>query len=260
MGATFHWEVTMARLFAGLMILSVAIAASACGNAAPPAAKEPAAAASAQPSADTAARMAGHFGKVRELEEAVIRGDLESAKTAARWIAEHQEASGLPAGTESYVTTTRNAARAVAASESLGNAGLAAAFAVDACGECHAAAKVAPKMPEVSAPAASTTAASHMLAHQYAVDLMYRGMVAPSEALWKQGAEALKGSPLSDKDLTKVPKGIAASEARVHEIAGRAAQAADAGARIAIYGELIGGCASCHAGHGRVLGPGLPKS
>jgi len=92
------------------------------------------------------------------------------------------------------------------------------------------------------------------------VDLMYRGMVAPSEALWKQGAEALKGSPLSDKDLTKVPKGIAASEARVHEIAGRAAQAADAGARIAIYGELIGGCASCHAGHGRVLGPGLPKS
>jgi hypothetical protein len=148
----------------------------------------------------------------------------------------------------------------VAASASLGNAGLAAAFAVDACGECHAAAKVAPKMPEVSAPPAPTTAASHMLAHQYAVDLMYRGMVAPSEALWKQGAEALKGAPLSDKDLTKVPKEIAASEARVHELAGRAAQAADAGARIAIYGELLGGCASCHAGHGRVLGPGLPKS
>jgi len=43
-------------------------------------------------------------------------------------------------------------------------------------------------------------------------------------------------------------------------IAGRAAQAADAGSRIAIYGELVGGCASCHAAHGMVLGPGLPKA
>ena len=85
-------------------------------------------------------------------------------------------------------------------------------------------------------------------------------MVGPSETLWKQGAEALRGSPLTDKDLTKVSKEIVASEKRVHEIAGRAAQAADAGARIAIYGELIGGCANCHAMHGMVLGPGLPKA
>ena len=247
------------RLIVGSMILSVAFGVSACGRPSPPAAEQSASAAPAQPSADTAARMAGHFGKVRELEEAVVRGDLESAKAAARWIADHQEATGLPAGTEGYVTATKNAARAVAASGSLGNAGLAAAFAVDACGQCHAAAKVTPKMPEAIALPASPTAASHMLAHQHAVDLMYRGMVGPSDALWKQGAEALKGSPLSDKDLTKVPKEIVASEARVHELAGRAAQAADAGARIAIYGELIGGCASCHAGHGRVLGPGLPK-
>jgi cytochrome c553 len=204
--------------------------------------------------------MAGHFGKVRELEEAVIRGDLESAKAAAQWIAEHQEAAGLPAGTESYVTATKNAARAVAASASLGNAGVAAAFTVAACGECHAAAKVTPKMPEVSVPPTLPGTAAHMLAHQYAVDLMYRGMVGPSETLWKQGAEALKGSPLRDKDLTKVSKEIVASETRVHELAGRAAQAADAGSRIAIYGDLIGGCASCHGMHGRVLGPGLPKS
>ena len=248
------------RLIVGLMILSVAFAVSACGRSAPPPAEQSAAAAPAQPSVDTAARMAGHFGKVRELEEAVIRGDLESAKAAAQWIADHQEAASLPAGTESYVTTTRNAARAVAASASLGNAGVAAAFAVAACGECHAAAKVTPKMPEVIAPPTLPGTAAHMLAHQYAVDLMYRGMVGPSEALWKQGAEALKGSALRDKDLTKVSKEIVASETRVHELAGRAAQAADAGSRIAVYGELIGGCASCHAMHGRVLGPGLPKA
>jgi hypothetical protein len=248
------------RLFVGLMILSVAFAVSACGSSAPPPAEQSAAAAPAQASADTAARMDSHFGKVRELEQAVIRGDLESAKAAAQWIADHQETAGLPAGTESYVTSTRNAARAVAASASSGNAGVAAAFAVAACGECHAAAKVTPKMPEVSAPTAASGTAAHMLEHQYAVDLMYRGMVGPSETLWKQGAEALKASPLTDKDLKKASKEIVASEARVHEIAGRAAQAADAGARIAVYGELIGGCANCHAAHGMVLGPGLPKA
>ncbi len=248
------------RLFVGAVILSVAFAVSACGKSAQAPAEQSAATASAQPSVDTAARMAGHFGKVRELEEAVIRGDLESAKAAAQWIAEHQEAAGLPAGTESYVTAGKNAARAVAASASLGNAGLAGAFAVAACGDCHAALKVTPKMPEVSAPPALPTTAAHMLAHQYAVDLMYRGMVGPSETLWKQGAEVLKGSPLRNQDLTKVSKEIVASETRVHELAGRAAQAADAGSRIAVYGELIGGCASCHGMHGRVLGPGLPKS
>jgi hypothetical protein len=248
------------RLFVGLMILSVASVVSACGGSAPPPAEKPAAAAPAQASADTAARMEAHFGKVRELEQAVIRGDLESARAAGQWIAEHQETAGLPAGTESYATTTKNAARAVAASESVGNAGVAAAFAVAACGECHAAAKVTPKMPEASAPPTASSTAALMLAHQYAVDLMYRGMVGPSDALWKQGADALKGSPLKSKDQAKASKEIVAFEARVHELGGRAAQAADAGARIATYGELIGGCASCHAMHGRVLGPGLPKT
>jgi hypothetical protein len=248
------------RLLIGLMILPVAFAVSACGRSAPPPAEQSTVAAPAQPSADTADRMASHFGKVRELEEAVVRGDLESAKEAAQWIAEHQEVAGLPAGTESYVTATRDAARAVAASASLSNAGVAAAFAVAACGECHAAAKVTPKMPEVSAPPSLPGVAAHMLAHKYAVDLMYRGMIGPSATLWQQGAEVLKGAPLTDKDLTKVSKEIVASETRVHELAGRAAQAADAGARIAIYGELIGGCASCHAMHGMVLGAGVPKT
>ena len=250
----------MRRLLLGLMILSVAFAVSACGRSAPPPAEQSAPAAQAQPSADTAARMADHFGKVRELEDAVIRGDLEAAKTAAQWIAEHQDAAGLPAGTESYVATTRTAARAVASSASLGNAGLAAAFAVAACGECHAAAKVTPKMPEAGLPPTPPAARARMLAHKYAVDLMYRGMVGPSDALWKQGAEALKASPLTDKDPKKATKEIVAFETRVREIAGRAAQATDAGSRIAIYGELVGGCANCHASHGLVLGQGLPKT
>lgn len=260
MGLTFRLEVSQMthRLFAGLMILLVAFAVSACGGSAPPAADQPAASAPAKPAVDPA-DMDAHFGKVRELQDAVVRGDLEGAKSAAQWIADHQDAAGLPAGTEAYMTTTKNAARAVAASASLGNAGIAGAFAVSACGECHAAAKVTAKLPEAAAPATVTAAAEHMRAHQHAVELMYRGMVAPSDALWKQGAEALKASALTDKDKAKAAKDVVAAEARVHELAAHAADAADAGSRIAIYGELTAACATCHASHGRVLGAGLPK-
>jgi cytochrome c553 len=248
------------RFFVGLVILPVVFAVSACGRSAPSPAERPSVATPAQPSVDAGARMADHFGKVGELEAAIVRDDLEGAKAAAQWIAEHQQASGLPARTEGYVTATKNAARAVAASASLGNAGVAAAFAVAACGECHAAAKVAPKMPELSAPPTLPGTAAHMRVHKYAMDLMYRGMVGPSETLWKQGAEVLEGSPLRDNDLTKVPEDIVASETHVHELARRAAQAVDTGAKIAIYGELIGGCASCHARHGVVFGAGAPKT
>jgi hypothetical protein len=248
------------RLLVGLMVLPVAFAVSACGRSAPSPAEQPTVAAPGEPSADTEARMADHFGKVGELEAAIVRDDLEAAKAAAQWIAEHQEVSGLPAGTEGYVTATKNAARAVAASASLGNAGVAAAFAVAACGECHTAAKVEPRMPEVSAPPTQPGTAAQMRLHKYALDLMYRGMVGPSEALWKQGADVLEGSPLRDNDLTKVPEDVVASETHVHDLARRAAQAADAGSRIAIYGELIGSCASCHARHGVVFGAGAPKT
>jgi cytochrome c553 len=233
------------RLLVGLMILPVAFAVSACGRSAPPPAEQSTVAAPAQPPVDTSARMAEHFGKVRELEDAIVRGDLETAKETAQWIAEHQEAAGLPAGTEGYVTATKNAARAVAASSSLGNAGVAAAFAVAACGECHTAVKITAKMPDVSVPPTRQGVAA--------------AMFVPSETLWKQGAGVLQGSPLRENDLTKVPEEIVASETRVHDLARRADQAADAGSKIAIYGELIGGCASCHGKHGMVLGAGAPK-
>lgn len=248
------------RVPAVLMILPLALVAAGCGGSAPAPAEQAPAAAPAQPAVNTAAHMAEHFTKIRELEEAIIRGDIASARAPAQWLADHQETSGLPAGTESYVTEMKNAARAVAATDEIGNAAVAAAQAVSTCGNCHTVAKVTPKMPEVSVPAESPGNAAHMRAHQYAVDLMYRGLIVPSEDLWKRGAEALKVAPLTEKDLTKVTKEIAAFEARVHELADRAVNAPDAGAKIAIYGEVIGSCATCHGLHGKVWGPGLPKT
>jgi cytochrome c553 len=98
-----------------------------------------------------------------------------------------------------------------------------------------------------------------MAEHQFAVDLMYRGLVGPSDADWTKGAEALKAAPLGGKALPEAKDAMAA-EAKVHALADRAIKAVDRPAKAAVYGEVIGGCASCHGLHGRVWGPGAPAT
>jgi cytochrome c553 len=204
--------------------------------------------------------MQEHFAKVREVEEAIIRGDIEAAKTPALWIADHQTAAGFPPHTERPLQDMKAAARSVAATEDINNAAQAAANLVGACGSCHSAAKVEPKMPPPPERTATAERARHMLEHQMAVDLMYRGLIVPVSGDWKKGAEALKASPLRDKNLKDIEKEAVAAEARIHELAERALAAPDKSTRVAIYGEVIGSCASCHGLHGRVWGPGLPKT
>jgi hypothetical protein len=251
-----------------LALLSMALlVAGACGgsNQAPADQAKPAAA-PAQPekrAGEILRQMDDHFANVRTIEEAAVRGDLEAMKNPAQALAQLPAAAGLPAGTETYVADMKRSAGAVAAAVTVANAATATAAMVATCGTCHTGSKVVPKFPDVVMPVMIPGTQSHMLMHQYAVDLMYQGLAVPSEDMWKKGAETMKASPLADKDLPKdaaLTKEVRASEARVHEIADRAIKATDQGAKIAIYGEVIGGCASCHGMHGRMWGPGLPKT
>jgi mono/diheme cytochrome c family protein len=204
--------------------------------------------------------MKEHFTKVREVEEAIIRGDVEAAQAPARWLADHQPTTGFPPHTEQPLKDMQAAARSVVATEDINNAAVAAANLVGTCGSCHSAAKVEPKLPPQEERTAASERARHMLEHQVAVDLMYRGLIVPVSGDWKKGAEALKAAPMRDKSLKDIDKEATAAEARIHELAERALAAADKSTRVAIYGEVIGSCASCHGLHGRVWGPGLPKT
>jgi cytochrome c553 len=60
--------------------------------------------------------------------------------------------------------------------------------------------------------------------------------------------------------MKDIAQEAAAAEARVHELADRAIKAPDQSSRVAVYGSIIGTCASCHGLHGRIWGPGLPKA
>ena len=237
-------------------LIALMLIVAGCGGSTPPAQEQPPAA----PAESVAAHMADHFTRVRDVEQAVIRGDLEAAQTPARWIVEHQALTNLPEGSAQYLAEMRNSASGVASTDNIGNAAIATATMVAACGNCHKAAGATPAMPDVTPAEGAEGITGHMRQHLQAVDLMYGGLAGPSDELWTKGAQMLKASPLEGSALPQeLSDDVKASEARVHEMADRAMKAADTGAKVAIYGELIGGCASCHGLHGKVWGPGVPK-
>jgi cytochrome c553 len=193
----------------------------------------------------------------------VIRGDVEAAVEPARWIADHQPTAGLPAGQESVLADMKKSAAVVAEAKDSRNAATATAMVISYCGTCHAAAKITAAIPEPPTPVAEASLAAHMMEHQWATELLYQGLVMPSEERWQKGLAAMQATPLSEKDLpkdAKLTKEVVALEKKVHELAANARTATDLGTKVAFYGEYIGGCAGCHELHGKVWGPGLPKT
>jgi cytochrome c553 len=208
------------------------------------------------------AGMKEHFDHVVTIQQAVIRGDLEDVREPAKWIAENQSNEGLPSPTHALIANMRKVAGRAAQATTLSAAGADAGALVATCGNCHAALATRPKLPPVPDPPAKSGTAAHMLEHQHAVDLMYQGIVAPSDELWNKGASELKGAPLAKNDLPRDPaltNEVVASEAKTHQLAEKALQTKDSNGRAAIYGEVISGCGACHGLHGRIWGPGVPK-
>jgi len=248
-------------LLCALLVLPVVIAVG-CGGGQQAPAEQAKPAEPAAPAVDVAKHMHEHLARVTTMQEAVIRGDVEAAVEPARWIADHQETAGLPVGQEAVLADLKKEAAVVAEAKDPKHAATATAMVVSYCGTCHAAAKITAAIPEPAKPVAEAGVSAHMMEHQWATDLLYQGLVMPSEERWQKGLSAMQGTPLSEKDLPKdaaLTKEIVALEKRVHEMAANAKKATDIGTKVAFYGEYIGGCAGCHALHGKMWGPGLPK-
>ena len=214
------------------------------------------------PSGQTGSQMQDHFGKVELVQDAVIRGDMDSAREAARGIAEQKGNQGLPAKSDMQLEAMQKAAQRAADAKDIHMVANAVATMASTCGTCHRSSGVTPKMAAPVAPPEGGGVAGHMLAHQQAVDYLYQGLITPSDDLWKKGAELLKASPMAKEDFPKDPQltdEIKAFEVKTHLFANMAHKASDAKTRVGLYGELISSCAGCHALHGRIWGPGIPK-
>ena len=208
----------------------------------------------------TAQHMREHFTKVREVEAAVIRGDLEAVRAPAEWLASHESTLELDKASASQVSVMRETAKRAADAKDIKSAAAATAAMLAACGDCHRAAGVMPALMQAKPPVVGGTV-GHMLQHQRAVDQMADGLIVPSTESWKQGAEALKAAPLRSGALprdARLTREVAASEDRVHVLAEQASAAAEAQTRVNAYAQIISTCAQCHGLHGRIWGPGVP--
>lgn len=252
------------RVPLGVLSVVAVVLLAACGGqepAAKPAETKPAAAPAAPP-VDVKKHMDEHFMKVADVQAALVRGDVAGAKEGAKWIAEHQETAGLPASGQSSLQGMKTAAQAVVDATDIKAAAAGLADMAVACGSCHAASNVKPVFTAAAPPTPKNETDAQMLAHQHAVDLLYEGLVGPSDDAWAEGAKTLKTSLLTSPQMPKSPKpskDVAKALADAQACADKALAAKDAKARGAVYAELVGNCASCHALYGRVLGEGMPK-
>jgi hypothetical protein len=208
-------------------------------------------AANAAPAGETPtvhAHMAEHYAQALAMKQAAIGGDLNAYAKAAAWLAEHELSSSAPevwrthaAAMQEAAREARDAADLEAAAVALGRVGLA-------CARCHDELG-APELAVGEPPAAGSGSLPHMLRHQWAADRLWDGLMAPSDASWTKGAEAMADAPLTAAELApdqSAPHAVTTLAGVVHERASEARTQTGAG-RARAYGALIAACSDCHA-------------
>lgn len=199
--------------------------------------------------------MAQHFDEVSRLQEAVIGGRLEEARTAALELANGLRDADHPPGWHVFLQDVRAGAWTAARATDLPTAARGVARAAAACGDCHAAmGLVATRVDEDAVAPPSGGLREYMMRHNWAVGRMWTGLVAPSDDAWREGATVVgeAGAFPLPKALAADPA-VSALAARLATTGALAATATSSRERAQTYGELIGDCAGCHRRIGDVM-------
>jgi cytochrome c553 len=204
--------------------------------------------------------MREHFAKGAAIRDAVIRADLEGVRAPAKWLADHPQ-EDVPESAQPNVVEMRRLAAEVAAAKDLPQAARGVARLAAACGSCHTAIEVTPTLIAAFPRGEDETLTGHMRKHYRAADLLYRGLVVPSEHSWNAGAKALAGDP-AELELRRGPTArpeIEALAKRLHGLAEEAGKAGDSKARVEIYGRMLETCSDCHKRQKVVIAQGASR-
>ncbi len=197
----------------------------------------------------TQAHMFAHFDRAGEVHDALVRGELDRAKRAAEWIARHDEPLHISSEHPEFLTEMHGQAQALANSNFLKEASLAAAKMGQACGDCHDANEVSPRFLIGTAPPGGSGPQAEMARHVWASERMWEGLLGPGDDAWKWGAEALRSGWLDPREIVSNPEDAAAIRAlirHVYDLGNQAETAVDSGSRAALYGDFLNTCSECH--------------
>jgi cytochrome c553 len=201
------------------------------------------------PAESVSEHMSEHFTHVKDIQEAVIAGNLDGLMEPAKWMTEHEVAEGLPKGWEPYVAEMKKAAQAVGEASDLAQAAAATASMAETCGACHEAMNVTPQFSAGSPVPDDTGTVPHMIGHMWAADRMWEGLIIPSNEDWMNGVEVLVGAPLHSEGLSddaSMKEELESLAKRVHELAAEGRDTEGLDARAKLYGRFLATCAECH--------------
>lgn len=195
------------------------------------------------------AHMLAHFERAGEVHDALVKGELDRARSAAEWIALHEEPGPIPGDTPELNSEIRRYAAQLSVADTLPEATLAAAQMGRACGDCHGANEVRPRFLIGTAPPTGSGPQAEMARHVWASERMWEGLLGPEDHAWRSGAEALKSGWLDPQQVVANPQDrprIRTLVQQVYEL-GNEAQATDhPQARAELYGDFLNTCNECH--------------
>lgn len=195
------------------------------------------------------AHMRDHFESIRSIERAIVAGDLTVAKEQATKLALHQSGPEVQMYSDEF-QAVRDAAMAIAASETHADMASRAAALASQCGYCHLITSSSTSFEWSEAPTSNQTGAERMQRHRWAMDRLWEGLVGPSEQSWTAGAALLGEAPASAEGLALGDMAEADAKARfaaLEELGRKARSATDQAERTAVYGELLSTCSDCHS-------------
>ena len=117
------------------------------------------------------------------------------------------------------------------------------------CAACHEARAAIVTFDWEPEPPVASTLASVMARHRWAAARLWEGVVGPADARWSEGATSLAAVSfdpvlLGDRDDATRLGDIAT---KIKRLAREAIATEGQAERVALYGELLQTCASCHA-------------
>lgn len=182
-----------------------------------------------------------HGVAVLAARDAVVRAELPAFSAAIDALAADFPLRGHPEGAQTELLLAiadADAARTEAdAAAALGRLAVG-------CGTCHAATGATFAVP-VPSPAPGDGARAGTKRHDRALDLVWSGLVGPSDDALGEGADAFRASTLAP--VTGVPPALARLlDDTVNTAAEGMVAVPDPGARAALFGALVSTCAACH--------------
>lgn len=182
-----------------------------------------------------------HGGAVLAARDAVVVGNLPAFSAAIDTLARDFPLAGHPDGAQAELLL---AIANADAAKTEADASLALGQLAVGCGSCHAATGATLPAP-VTTPAPGDGVRAEMKRHDRALDLVWRGLVGPSEDLLRAGADAFRASTLTP--LAGMPPALARlMDDTVNTTAEGLVAVPDPAARAALFGALVTTCSACH--------------